>query len=35
VHVTCLPADPSDRCKSSRLGLNSSQERRTSQSVPT
>jgi hypothetical protein len=32
VHVTCLPADPSDRCKSSRLGLNSSQERWTTRS---
>jgi hypothetical protein len=26
VHATCLPADPGDRCKSSGLGLNSSQE---------
>jgi hypothetical protein len=35
VHVTCLPADPGHRCKSSGLGSESSQERRTFQSVPT
>jgi hypothetical protein len=27
MHVSCLPADPGDRCKSSGLGSESSQER--------